>query len=291
MGLGPGFVTVEEAVFEADDTGAALDHALVMGDEDEGLALAIEVVEEVEDFFAGFGVEVASGFVGEDDERAVGESAGDGNALLLAAGELVGSVIEAVVESDLGGKFCGDFPHFFIGGPAVIHGDGDVFSDGELLDEVVGLKDEAEVAIAGSGEVVVVEGGDVLAAEEVVARSGLIQAAEDVEEGGLAAAGGAHDADIFASIDVEADATQDVGLDIACDVGFPDVGEPDDRRWGALCHGKGDPDAAGLPAERRRGLVEGDAFFEFRFGFSGIGCWSGGGGWRSASGAGGSALG
>ncbi len=208
-----------------------------MGDEDEGFALAVEVVEEFEDFFAGFGVEVAGGFVGEDDEGGVGEGAGDGDALLLAAGELVGFVVEAVVEADLGGEFGGDGAHLFVGGAAVVHGDGDVFADGELLDEVVGLEDEAEVAIAGGGEVVVVEGGDVLAAEEVVARGGLIEAAEDVEEGGFAAAGGAHDADVFAGVDVEGDAAEDVGLDVAGDVGFPDVDEPDDGRWGARCHG------------------------------------------------------
>jgi hypothetical protein len=64
-----------------------------VGDEDEGFALAVQVVEEIEDFFAGLGVEVAGGFVGEDDERAVGKGAGDGDALLLAAGKLVGLVI------------------------------------------------------------------------------------------------------------------------------------------------------------------------------------------------------
>ena len=73
----------------------------VVGDEEDGDALvAVEALQEVHDFVAGFGVEVAGGFVGEDEFGLVNESAGDGDALLLAAGELVGFVVAAVVEAD-----------------------------------------------------------------------------------------------------------------------------------------------------------------------------------------------
>ena len=50
---------------------------------------------------AGLGVEVAGGLVGEDDGRAVDERAGDGDALALAAGELVGLVVHAGFEADV----------------------------------------------------------------------------------------------------------------------------------------------------------------------------------------------
>ena len=39
------------------------------------------------------GVEIAGGFVGEDDFGVGDDGAGDGDALLLAAGELVGVVV------------------------------------------------------------------------------------------------------------------------------------------------------------------------------------------------------
>ena len=51
---------------------------------------------------AGFGVEVAGGFVGEDDGGLVDEGAGDGDALALTAGELVGLVVHAGLEADGG---------------------------------------------------------------------------------------------------------------------------------------------------------------------------------------------
>ena len=48
----------------------------------------------------GAGVEVAGGLVGEDDRRAADQGPGTGDALLLAAGELVGPVVQPVPEAD-----------------------------------------------------------------------------------------------------------------------------------------------------------------------------------------------
>ena len=79
-----------------------------MGDEDEGGAFdAVEVEEEVEDVRAVGGVEVAGGLVGEDDGRAQDEGAGEGDALLFAAGELDRVVVHAVGEADAGEELLG----------------------------------------------------------------------------------------------------------------------------------------------------------------------------------------
>ena len=64
------------------------------------LPLGVELVEERHDLVAGLGVEVAGGFVGEDDGGLVDEGAGDGDALTLTAGELVGLVHHAAAEAD-----------------------------------------------------------------------------------------------------------------------------------------------------------------------------------------------
>jgi len=47
---------------------------------------------------AGSGVQIACGFVGEDDGGAMDKGAGYGGALKLAAGKLVGTVVSAVGE-------------------------------------------------------------------------------------------------------------------------------------------------------------------------------------------------
>ena len=60
-----------------------------MGDHDDGGAGGVEVPEQLEDFVCSFSVQIAGGFIGQDDGGFVEEGAGDGDALLLAAGELV----------------------------------------------------------------------------------------------------------------------------------------------------------------------------------------------------------
>src|ERR671933_3043144 len=63
----------------------------------EGLIfLSVEMKQEVEDFPRGVGVEVAGGLVGPDDGGLVDKGAGFSHSLLLAAGELVGTVVGPV---------------------------------------------------------------------------------------------------------------------------------------------------------------------------------------------------
>ncbi len=72
-----------------------------MSDHDDGHAeLRAEFTEKIEDGFAGGGVEIAGGLVGEKDFRAIDESAGDGDALLFAAGEFRGAMAEPMGEAD-----------------------------------------------------------------------------------------------------------------------------------------------------------------------------------------------
>src|SRR5271154_544155 len=72
----------------------------VVGNHEDGLVeLAAGLAEHLEDCVGVFGVEVTSGFVGEDDGGAVDEGAGDGDALLFASGELVGAMVETALDA------------------------------------------------------------------------------------------------------------------------------------------------------------------------------------------------
>ena len=73
--------------------GVFLIDVAVVGDHHNGGAFLVEALEQLEDFICGFWVKVAGGFVGEDDIGVVEEGAGDGYALLLPAGELVGHLV------------------------------------------------------------------------------------------------------------------------------------------------------------------------------------------------------
>ena len=86
MGARRRLIGEDLAVADVDDAVSVLGDIGFVGDEDDGVAFCVELIEEGHDFGAGLGVEVAGGLVGEDDGRTVDEGAGDGDALALAAG-------------------------------------------------------------------------------------------------------------------------------------------------------------------------------------------------------------
>ncbi len=63
-----------------------------------GAVLVAQPEQHVVDPLAGVRVQVAGGFVGKQHLRGVGEGAGDGDPLLLAAGELVRVVLGALFQ-------------------------------------------------------------------------------------------------------------------------------------------------------------------------------------------------
>src|SRR5690606_25822742 len=141
------------------------------------------------------------GFVGEDEGGISAEGAGDGYALALTAGKLVWFVVAAFGEADAVESFEGA-----IGGAvdsAVKEGDLDVFEGAHAGEKVEALEDEADFPVSNAGEFVAAEFADVFAVEEVFARGGTVEAAEDVHESAFAAAGAADDGDHFAGVDVE----------------------------------------------------------------------------------------
>ena len=75
-------------------------HVVVVRHQDDRLPVLVEVVDQVQHLGAGARIEVAGGLVGQDDERIVHQRAGDGHALLLAAGELAGPMVQPVAQAD-----------------------------------------------------------------------------------------------------------------------------------------------------------------------------------------------
>ncbi|GDY18699.1 hypothetical protein LBMAG56_00440 [Verrucomicrobiota bacterium] len=116
-------------------------------------------------------------------------------------------MVEAVGETDAGEERLGAFT----GGAAAAGvgvgegGDEDVFQHGALRQEMVGLKDEADLLVADARELEVVEAGEVFAVEEELARGGAVECADDVEERAFAAAGRTDDGDALAAGEVERD--------------------------------------------------------------------------------------
>ena len=156
------------------------------------------------DAFA-FGVEVAGGFVEDQDLRVGEDGAGDGDALPLAAAELhaaladervvaVGQCVDELVGvGDRGGAAD------VVGRRAAV-AVGDVRGDGAVEQEHVLLDDADQAAVA-----VDVDVAQVAAVEQDAAAGGVVEAGDEVAERGLAAAAGADEGDRLARLDVERD--------------------------------------------------------------------------------------
>ncbi len=223
---GAGFVGFDLTVFDVDDAAGVFGDFGFVGDDDDGDAGAVEFLEEFHDLATAVGIEVAGGFIGHEDGGIVDEGAGDGDALLLAAGEFVGAVVEALAEADLFEEFlrAGGFVVDFV---AVDEWEGDVVDGGGAAQEVELLEDEADGFGADVGELVVVEPGDVFVEELEGAGVGLVEEAEEVEEGRFAGAGLAHDGDEFTGFNVQGDATQGLDDHVAHGIAFGDVAKFD----------------------------------------------------------------
>src|SRR6185503_11025022 len=87
---------------------AAADEGVVRHDEQRD-AVAIELLDDLNDFAAGLRIEVARGLVGEQEARLHDDRAADRDALALAARELIRAMIDAGLEAhgleDFGSSF------------------------------------------------------------------------------------------------------------------------------------------------------------------------------------------
>ena len=140
-------VADDAALVELDHAAAhVVDHLAVMGDDDDGRAGLVDPVEQLHDPDRGDRVEVARGLVGEQQRRVVDEGAGDRDALLLAAGELVGVAVELGREADEAQGLRHLLADFGAAGADHLQRVGDVVVDGAVGQQLEVLEDGADVA-------------------------------------------------------------------------------------------------------------------------------------------------
>src|ERR1043165_1171689 len=201
----------------------------VRGEDERRPRLAIELFEKVEDVRGRVLVEVRGRLVGEDELRLGDHGPGDGDALPLPARELVGALLRLRRESDVIEPAAHARVARAAAGVLQQQRVLDVLVRGEDGDEVEGLEDVAEAIAARGGEAVQRDGGDVDTVDDDAAAARLVDAADGVEQRGLAAGGGAGEREDVAAIDVEADAVERAHVDVAEAVGLADVGEADEH--------------------------------------------------------------
>ena len=79
-----------------DVAAAVLGYFGVVGDEDDGASFGMQLLEQYQNLERGAGVQVTRGFVCQDNGGIVHQGAGDGYALHLTAGHLIGFMFQPV---------------------------------------------------------------------------------------------------------------------------------------------------------------------------------------------------
>src|SRR5262245_10576455 len=201
-------ITHDETVAKLDGSAGAVRDGALVRDEHDRVARAVQRVEEREDLGARRAVEVAGRLVREQEARVRDERARDRDTLALTARQLAGAVRAALRE-----------PHALEGlarAPVALAG-ADARVDQRHLDvrerrlprqQRKGLEDEADVAVPHVRELELGELRHEPSAEPVATGVRRVEAAEQVHERRLPAAGGTHDRDIFALPHDEVDSAQ-----------------------------------------------------------------------------------
>jgi hypothetical protein len=138
----------DDPLFEAeDDAGEAIGFTLVVGDvQDRDAGGTMEIGEHGTDFVAGIVVEGAERFVEAQDIRAEGQGASEGDALGFAAAQALGVAVEQGGEAERFGDFGDTGAHVGVGPFPNAQSEGEVFGDGEVMEQGGFLGDEADAA-------------------------------------------------------------------------------------------------------------------------------------------------
>ncbi len=193
---------------------------------------AIELLQQAQDLFGVVAVEIAGGFVADQEGRVGDDRAGDRHALLLAAGQLAGAVVGAIGQAHQGQ--CDFGIALALGGIEVgkQQRQFDILLRVEHRHQVVELEHEADMVAAPGRQLAAAEAVDALALDLDLAAGGAVETADEVEQGGLAGTGGTHEGNEVAALDLQVDAVQDLHLLRAALIGLDDVAQGDEGRHG-----------------------------------------------------------
>ena len=184
-----------------------------MGDEEGGDPdLALQPLEPGPCPLPELGVEIGERLVEEQDTRRVDQCPGQGDALLLATGDLVGVTIAVAAHLDQIESFTHACPQSSLSDASDAQGEGHVVEDREVRPDGVRLEDQAEVAVLRrqvDARITVVE--DVVAAADPPT-VGALEAGDGHERGRLAATARPEEGQQLLVEYLEVDCFQDLGV-------------------------------------------------------------------------------
>ena len=194
-----------------------------MGHQNNGHPRLVQLTEQVHHLVAGGGIQGAGGFIRQQQDRAVDDGPGNGHPLLLTATQLVGTVVEALPEAHPHQGLLSPLALKGAGNTGIHHGQHHVLQSRQLPQEVKLLEDKAQLPVAQTRQLVVVEAPGAVILQPVLSTAGLIQAAQNVHGGGFAATAGPHHRQIIPLAHLEGQTIQGQHPIVARAIGFAHV--------------------------------------------------------------------
>ena len=167
-----------------------------MGDHDDELVLR-NLFQDLHDLHRGIGIQSAGGLVSKEDIRIIDQGAGDGNTLHLSAGELVGLFVDLIAQAYLFQRLHRTLATLCCSNAREGHGKLYVCKHSLMGDQVIGLEHKADGVVSIGVPIAVSKLFGGLSVDDKIAGAVLIQATDDVQQGGFAAAGVTEDRNKF----------------------------------------------------------------------------------------------
>src|SRR5579885_564869 len=181
-----------------------------MGSDDEGLArLRAQIGDELEDILAVFRVQVARRLIGNHKGRVGRQRAGNGDALLLAAGKLVGPVAEPVRQAHQFKQFLRP-RRWRAGVLADIQRHLDIFLRRQRGNQVERLEDHADFVVAHRRQLPLTHARNVHSIDQHLPRRRIVQPGNDAQQRTLARARRPDDREKLAAMNLETDASENI---------------------------------------------------------------------------------
>ena len=199
------------SVAQFDVAAGILGDIRVVGYEDDGSALSVELLEKDKNLETGSRVQVTRCLVGKNHGRIVHQRPGDGYTLHLSTRHLIALMVESLAQSYSLQSFDGTLLALFCADGRIVHQRQlyILYARG-FRQEIVVLEDEANLAVAQDGSVVAAHLAHAHAIQVIFTLGRGVETAQLVEQGGFAGTRLTHNGNELALVDLEAYAFQGV---------------------------------------------------------------------------------
>ncbi len=221
---------LQDAVFEGGIGVHLFSQFSVVSDHDAGKGeFFAQGTDELKDQMPGATVQVACGFIGQEESRFHDKCPGQGRTLLFTAREFAHLVTRSMVQFHLLQQMVGRSFHFFFLPAGNQSGHHYIFKSCKFGQQMMELKDEAHRAVAKVTEFLVSFPAQGSILKKEFSTIGTVKGPQNLQQGGLAGAGSPDNSHHLPSVDAEIDTPEYMNLFGAAVVTFTKVFGPEKR--------------------------------------------------------------